>query len=361
MDVAFLLLSAWVHDLDPYMIQLWEGGPIRWYGVSYLAGFVVAWLLMRWVAKAGGGPLKPSQAGDFVVVAAMGAMIGGRLGYCVFYDQSLFLRFESSVPFWGVLMVNQGGMASHGGILGTIAAVLWFAYRNRLSARHLLDHTAFAAPLGLMFGRLANFVNGELYGRPCAPDYPLAVKFPQELHEQALDPVQLQALTPAAELLGTEASTWQTLIISLTSPDESVWRTAAGQIRSMLTQMVVRVPDSPSMAEALAPVLTPRHPSQLYAAASEGVVVMLILLWVWHKPRKPMVVGSWFALAYALMRVLNERFRLPDAQFIASDGGLPLITRGQWLSLALFTVGIITLVWASRSRQEPIAGWRGPA
>jgi len=354
-----LFLSAWVHNLDPYMIKLWEGGPIRWYGMAYLAAFFIGWLLICRVAQASNSPLSPKRVVDFVMAIGMGVIVGGRLGYCAFYEPSLWLDFQGSFPFWGVLQINKGGMASHGGMLGVIVAIGWFAKRNGLPLAHLLDLNCFGAPLGLLFGRLANFINGELYGRACDPSMPLAVKFPQELNEQPLDFNQLAQLTDAAALVNIEPSTWQRLSMDWVNGDQATSAMAYNQIRGVLTDMIHRVPSSPAMVEALAPVLTPRHPSQLYAGITEGVIVMTVLVIAWIKPRKPLIISSLFAITYAMMRIVNEQFRLPDSQFIASDGQLPLITRGQMLSVGLLLAGVIGLIWAIRSKAQPLGGW-GP-
>lgn len=356
-----LLLSAWVHNLDPYMIKLWEGGPIRWYGMAYLLAFVVGWFLIRRITQAGNSPLASQRVMDFVVAIAMGAMVGGRLGYCAFYEPSLLWEFEGALPYWGLLKLNKGGMASHGGMLGVVVAIGWFARRHRLPLAHLLDLNCFGAPLGLLFGRLANFINGELYGRACDPSMPLAVKFPQELNGQPLDLNQLAQLTDAAALVNTEPSTWQRLLMEWVNGDQATSAMAYNQIRGVLTDIIHRVPSSPAMAEALAPVLTPRHPSQLYAGVTEGVIVMAVLVMAWTKPRKPLIISSLFAITYALMRIVNEQFRLPDSQFIAGDGQLPLITRGQMLSVGLLVAGVIGLIWAIRSKAQPLGGWRPQA
>ena len=196
-------LAAWLHNLDPYLIDLhlWEGGPIRWYGLAYLVGFVLGYLLIRRVVKVGICSLNPAGVADLVVVLAVGVVIGGRLGYVLFYQPQLLWSFYGQLPFWGVLAMNQGGMASHGGIIGTILACLWYARRHGHSKLFVLDLLAFGAPLGLFLGRLTNFINGELIGRG-PTEVPWAVKFPQEINQSPeMFQKVIDRLPPASSIL----------------------------------------------------------------------------------------------------------------------------------------------------------------
>jgi len=170
--------AAWVHDLDPFLIQFPKSFPIagiRWYGLSYLAGFVIAWLLIRRVLRVGTQPeatldatgtrrLEPQRAADLVINLAIGIVVGGRLGYVLFYRPELFVEFTSSPPFWGALAINKGGMASHGGMVGGTLAVYYFAWRHKVRPLFLGDLFGFGAPLVLFIGRIANLINAELYG-----------------------------------------------------------------------------------------------------------------------------------------------------------------------------------------------------
>lgn len=330
-------LATYIHQLDPHAIRFTETFSIRWYGLAYLVGFVLGWLLIRRVLKVGRTVMPAAWAADLVMVLALGAVVGGRLGYCVFYEPTLFTSWTpNAAPFWGVLAINRGGMASHGGIIGAALAALWFARQHKQSALFIFDLTSFGAPLGLLLGRLANFVNGELYGRPSAPDMPWAVQFPQELSASN---------DPHAD------AARQAFVQRVDMPDHVGWSWPAEQAQQ----------GNQAVIKALGESLTPRHPSQLYAAFSEGFLVILVLLLVWRKPRKPGMVAAWFCITYAVMRMANEFFRLPDAQFIALDGTLPEITRGQWLSVAVLGFGVFLLVFNRLRKVEPLGSWRrGP-
>ncbi|MEO0475352.1 MAG: prolipoprotein diacylglyceryl transferase, partial [Planctomycetota bacterium] len=264
-----LLAEAWLHNLDPFAIDLRGtfvgdliNGGIRWYGLSYLVGFVIGYFLIRRVLSVGVSPLKPAQAMDLVVTIAIGIVLGGRLGYIVFYQPSLFLEFSNSFPFWGVFRLAGGGMASHGGILGGIAGCFFFAWRQEMLApyktRHLFDLMAFGAPLGLLCGRIANFINGELIGRACDRDFPLAVQFPQEVGEIWIEE-QPEKLADLQQFAAQQGAT-------------------NDQVINIAGHAIDRVQaNDPVWVNHLAQELTTRYPSQLIAGLTEGLVVFVVL------------------------------------------------------------------------------------
>lgn len=325
---AMSTLAAYLHTMDPFAIDFGGGWGIRWYGLSYLVGFYIGYLLIKRVTRAGISTLAPDRVADLVISLALGIVIGGRLGYVLFYRIELLWTFSERFPWWSALAINEGGMASHGGMIGGILASGWFAWRHGQRWSHLLDLFAFGAPPGLFFGRVANFINGELLGRPCDPALPWAVKFPQELH--GWSDGQLQQLDAALVQAGVPPMSIAQIIAAVQAGNREV-------------------------IDVLEPMLTPLHPSQLYAAAGEGLVVFAVLMWTWRRPRKPLLVGSLFCISYACMRILDEMFRQPDEHLGFQALGL---TRGQWLSVGLFMVGLVGLGLWSRSRASPMGGWR---
>jgi phosphatidylglycerol:prolipoprotein diacylglycerol transferase len=253
-----------------------EIGPfaVRWYALAYIAGIFVGW----WYAKRlvanrqlwmpAEPPLKPADIDDFVVWAAIGIILGGRVGYVLFYDLPRFA--ENPLEIFAVW---NGGMSFHGGFLGTILAMVLFARSRRIPAWSLIDVIAASVPFGLFFGRLANFINGELFGRPT--DVPWAMVFP------------------------------------FGGPE-------------------------------------PRHPSQLYEAALEGIVFFLVLRLFTHHFRRlpyPSFVSGIFCVGYGVVRVFIEFFREPDIQIGYLAGGL---TMGMALSIPMVLFGIYLMVKASR-------------
>ena len=341
------LLGAYLHTIDPYAVKLWEGGPVRWYGLSYLLGFALAYMLIRHVVRVGRSTLDPGRVGDFILVMALGVVAGGRLGYVVLYRPELFWSFSGSAPWWGVLAINEGGMASHGGMVGALAASLWYSKMGRRADGgrghrwlHVLDLAAFGAPLGLFFGRIANFVNAELIGRACSPDLPWAVKFPHEMYDwpaKRWEPM----LTLLQGVPGVSRPAPPTLFDSL------LW--AVEQIQ-LGNQEVVQIVE---------PMLTPRHPSQIYQALLEGLLLFAVLVWVWTKPRRPGVVAGWFCVVYGVVRVVGEAFREPDGHIAHLEYAHWGVTRGQWLSVLLVLLGLLLLRVAVRSGAGVMGGWGG--
>jgi len=356
--------EAWVHNISPFLWEITSGFGIRWYGMAYLVSFLIVYMSTLWLARRNLTSLKVEEISDFVTYGAIGALAGGRLGYAVFYAPDLFITFHSNFPFWALLEVNKGGMASHGGFLGVVVGCFLYARKRGHLASHLLDLGSFGAGLGFFFGRLANFINGELYGRECRPDLWMAVKFPSEIYTWgSADVEKLKSLGPAVDALGSVTTSTGEQI----SATADLWREwvntfsfqAQRNIEFFKEAIVLATQKhNTAVISALGPALTPRYPSQLIQAFLEGLLVFLILFWVWRYPRKPGVISAFFGLCYAISRIIGEQFRLPDLQIGFQALGL---TRGQWLSLAMVLSTLIYLIFVLRRRIDRVGGWKGGA
>ena len=277
-----------LHQIDPIAISL---GPVRvhWSGVMYLLGFLLAWWLGRRRIRAGRLPgVDEDGFGDLLFYGLIGVIVGGRLGSVLFYDFNTYLQNPLQV-----LKVWEGGMSFHGGLIGVLVAAWLWSRRHR---RHFFDTMDFLAPLvppGLGFGRIGNYIGGELWGKYTRGDW--GVVFPSGLPEpyRSLDPVALKAQFDAGAL------------------------------------------------DAFA-----RHPSQLYQAFLEGLVLFCVLWWYSAKPRPRYAVSGLFALLYGSFRFLVEFVRMPDAHLGYLAFGW--LTMGQVLSLPLVALGLC-LLWRSRS------------
>lgn len=354
---------AWVHNLDPFAIQFTEAFGIRWYGLAYLMGFITGYFAILKMTRKGGTQFTIEQIADFVTYAAIGVLAGGRLGYCLFYAPDLLTSFDNHFPYWGVLKVNEGGMASHGGILGVLLVSYIYARKNKISFLHCQDLTVYGGSLGFFFGRIANFINGELYGREAPPTFKWPVKFPQEMNlwvqkdfgkmpslsgtVEALG----QMKTDSGEMVPLTAGTWQSWLDNYTRDFGS-----RQNVHATIEQIIAAIQNgNQKVTEAIALVLTPRYPSQLFQAVLEGLLVFLILVWLWRKPRKPGVIAGWFATLYCLARIIGEQFRMPDAHIGFQFLGL---TRGQWLSIAMLAVAVLWLVICMRRNVPKLGGWK---
>jgi phosphatidylglycerol:prolipoprotein diacylglycerol transferase len=299
------MLGYFIDNFDPFIFRLWDNVGPRWYGLAYVLAFLSGFLIVRLLAKRGYCDLPPEQVGDFITWTALcGVLLGGRLGYVLFYRPEMLREPLSILRVW------EGGMSSHGGMFGIMLFVLFYAYRHGLSWRNLGDNLVVAAPLGLFFGRVANFVNGELYGR--ATTVPWAVQFPKELIEN-------RALGDRAVAAAVQ--------IDPTFVDPELIITAA------------RI--NPAFADILRTVLRPRHPSQLYEAFCEGIVLFAILWFVRTRlrTRNGTLIGLFF-ICYALFRIVIENFREPDSPLVG------MFTRGQFLSFFLIALGLAFIVSA---------------
>ena len=327
------LAESYLHNLDPTALQLTDSFGIKWYGLSYLTGFVVAWLIMRWLSSTGRILLNATQVGDFITYAIVGVLVGGRLGYGLFYEPSLFWDFSADFPFWGILAIQRGGMASHGGMIGCLLFMLIFARRSGIPWLHLLDVTAFVAPPGLFFGRLANFINGELWGIPLAADRQSnppwwSIKYPEEIH--ALPIEQIQSLQPL-----------------LQEP----------QAIDLHQQIIIEAyAGNQTLIDSMVSLLPARYPSQFFQAASDGPILMLLLIVVWLVARKPGVVAGWFLIGYGILREVTELFR--ERHVGALEVGE--FRTAMVLSIGLILAGLLMVIWSSTRTTERIGGLLRP-
>lgn len=341
-----------VHDLSPYIFKITEHFGPRWYGFSYLLGFVLAYFIISWLGRRQQTDMTPDKVSDFIMYCAIGTLVGGRLGYCVFYDPELFWSFSSQIPFWKVLAVNEGGMASHGGIIGVIVACWLFGRKHHINWVYLLDLVAIAGPVGIFCGRIANFINGELVGRIAPPDFKYGMKFPTDiLNWPGYEPHRLESLAPVVEKLQVPAQKWTELITQ--------YRTdlnARDELFSIINRVIEGIQNgNGELKAAIAPILDYRYPSQLLAALTEGVITFAVLFFLARKARRPGYIAGSFVICYAVMRIVNEMYRMPDAHLGFQLFGL---TRGQWLSIGMGVVGLVLIVYWSQTQSQIIHGWK---
>ena len=310
------MFAYYLHNLDPFIFRLWDNFGPRWYGMAYVLAFVFAWLLLRVLSKRGYLDLPVSALGDFVTwVAFFGVMVGGRIGYVIFYKPEM-LRDPVSI-----LRVWEGGMSSHGGILGVVIFTLIYSRRHKLPWTNPGDNLCVVAPIGLFLGRCANFINGELYGRVTNVSW--AMQFPKE-HLDAGNAAEADRALAACQQIDP----------SLRSVDS----------------IVDAVRTNPKIADVLRGILTPRHPSQLYEAALEGVVLFAVLWFVRTRFRTPNgLITGLFLIVYSILRIIVENFREPDAPLVG------MFTRGQFFSFFTIAIGVGFIVVARRYPTYPRA------
>ena len=278
---------------------------LRWYALAYIVGILIGWrIVVAAVKRPGlwpprGAPLTPDQVEDLLTWVILGVILGGRLGYVLFYKFSYYLQNPLEI-----FQVWQGGMAFHGGFLGVVVAVWWTCRKYKAPLGDVANLLALATPPALLLGRTANFINAELYGR--ATDAPWGVKFPT----MCFDPVR-QGCPVAGEWFYTGAE-------------------------------------------------VARHPSQLYEAGMEGLILGALLLVLafgrgWLK--RPWSLTGVFLAGYGIARFIVEFFRQPDPQFVSEGNPVGLafhvngygLTMGQTLSLPMILIGLGLLIWSARS------------
>lgn len=278
---------TYLHQIDPIAFSI---GPVavHWYGIMYLLGFGAAWWLGNRRIAAGRLPGVNADAfSDLLFYAMIGVVLGGRIGYMLFYTPEAFLANPALL-----FRVWEGGMSFHGGLIGVLIASLWWSRKHKLHFFDTVDFVAPLVPLGLGFGRLGNFIGAELWGK--TTDGSWGVVFPHSL------PAELAQLSPEA-------------------------------LRSLHASGALDV--------------YARHPSQLYQAVLEGLLLFAVLWCVSAKPRGRYLVGGLFALLYGVFRFAVEFVRMPDNGIYLAWGWF---TKGQLLSIPLILFGLY-LIWRSRS------------
>jgi len=325
------LAESTLHTLDPFVFELTPGVGPRWYGLAYAAGFLSGWCILRELAKRGRIPFSTRDVGDLIFCLMIGVVLGGRLGHCLFYEPHFFIEFGAEFPYWRILAVHQGGMSSHGGVLGVAIACLWFARTRSVAMLVVVDAVAFVAPLGLCFGRLANWVNAELWGKPLAAVMQLnppwwSVKYPDEVFY----------------------SQWNG------STEFAAERIRLGSAFAM--QQYVRdeaYAGNAVMQERLLPTLTAYWPINFMQALSEGVIVFILLAILWATPRRPGLIAGAFLILYGTLRVTTEQFRQADADYLTFAG----VTVPMQLSALMVASGVALLVASKRQQLPRIGGW----
>jgi len=290
--------------IDPIAVSL---GPfaIRWYALAYIVGLIIGWRYCLILSDRPPRLVSRRDIDDFFVWATLGVVLGGRIGFVLFYNLPFYVEHPLQIfELW------HGGMSFHGGALGVSIAIILFARNRRLPVFALSDIVIEAIPIGLFFGRIANFINGELWGR--ITDVPWAMVFP-------------------GGAAGSDA--------------------VAPALRG-LCQSVTFADGSPGLN-------CPRHPSQLYEATCEGVLLFLVLLWAEHRGarRRPGIETGIFLAGYAIARMSGELFRQPDQQlgFLFHIGEFG-VTMGQLLSVPVLIAGALIVWWMWRA--PPVAAER---
>src|SRR3954463_5858531 len=314
------MLAYFVDNFDPFIFRLWDNVGPRWYGFAYVLAFVSAYFAVRLLSRRGDCDLPPEHVSDFITWTALfGVLLGGRIGYVLFYKPEM-LRAPLSI-----LRVWEGGMSSHGGIIGVVVFTLIYSRRHKLPWTNPGDNLCVVAPIGLFLGRMANFINGELYGR--ATNVSWAMQFPKELLERDREGYLVQA-TKVTQAVSSCAS----IDPKLTNPEA----------------IVDAVHQNPNIADALRTILTPRHPSQIYEALLEGMVLFAILWFVRTRFRTPNgFITGLFLICYSVLRIIVENFRQPDAPLVG------MFTRGQFFSFFTVAIGIGFIVVARRVPSYP--------
>lgn len=278
-------------QFDPVALKI-GSIELHWYGLMYLLAFLFAYGLAVYRGKKR-GDFTSEMVSDLIFFGAMGVILGGRIGYMILYGLSDLLANPLNL-----FKVWEGGMSFHGGFLGVVVAMFWFSKKYHKHPFTVLDFIAPCVPTGLLFGRIGNFINGELWGRVSASDLPQLMLFPQAVNAD----FELISVNP-----------------KLVNISQTVQNFA----------------------------LLPRHPSQLYQAFSEGVLLFILLWWFSSKPRPRYAISALFLLGYGISRFTTEFFRQPDVGYALIFGWM---SKGQLYSLPMIIIGVFLMVKAYKHK-----------
>lgn len=259
-----------IHNIDPVAFSIANVVSVHWYGIMYMTALLASWFILHILAKRRGARLNSEEVEDLVTWIILGIILGSRLGYVLFYDLSHYISYPLDM-----FKVWQGGMSFHGGFLGVLSVLLIWSWKKHKNFLDVTDFIAPAVPVGLFFGRMGNFLNGELWG--ITTNIPWAIVFP-----------------------------------------------SGGDLA--------------------------RHPTQLYEAFLEGVLLFVILWMLAKKPRQNGFLSGIFCIGYAFFRSMCEFFRVPDPQY---GYFFEYFTMGQFLSLPMFFIGIYLIARARKLKNSP--------
>ncbi|MEX2583555.1 MAG: prolipoprotein diacylglyceryl transferase [Gemmatimonadota bacterium] len=328
LPILAVLLEIPYHFIDPVAIPLPGPVDIRWYGLGYVFAFTVGYYVLRYLSRDGFLKLDYEAIGDLVFALILGTILGARIGYILFYDFASFADNPARI-----LRIWEGGLSFHGGLAGVVLAAAWFVRKHRINFISLLDSLSLGVPSGIFAVRVANFINGELFGRVTTDEVPWAIRFPTE--------------PTAMQLLGIDQvyGIRERELAVLAAEESGAWAAIRDQV----------------------PL---RHPSQIYEALTEGLLLGIILWTIylvakrrgWRLPTG--LLAGVFLTGYGVFRSIVELFRQPDAQF--RDPNDPLgtvlgpLTMGQTLSLLVVASGVYLLfhAWQNSRRPAPKATGR---
>ena len=315
------LLEIPYHFIDPVAVPLPGPVDIRWYGLGYVVACTIGYYVLRYLSREGFLKLDYQGISDLIFGLIVGTILGARIGYILFYDFASFAENPARI-----IRLWEGGLSFHGGLAGVVLASTWFVRKHKINLIGLLDSLALGVPFGIFAVRIANFINGELFGRVTTDAVPWAVRFPT-------DPVAMQ-------LLGIDRvyGIRERELAVLEAKSSGAWAAIVDQV----------------------PL---RHPSQLYEALTEGFLLAIILWCLYLVARRrgfalpTGLLSGVFLIGYGAFRSFVELFRQPDAQFRGPDDPLGTVlgplTMGQTLSLIVICAGVFLLIRSLTRKPEP--------
>ncbi|MHC4077545.1 MAG: prolipoprotein diacylglyceryl transferase [Planctomycetota bacterium] len=321
---------------DPVLLDLPGPFDLRWYGLMYVVAFLVGHHILTRLARSQFFPLPKERVGDLIFLLIFGVILGGRMGYVLFYPKRDFLEHPLDI-----FKIWEGGLSFHGGLIGVVITFIWFAHRHKISALRLSDCCALATAPGIFFVRMANFVNSELWGRETDASVPWAMRFPRDPEAETL--LQLHEL-PRGDIRSVELA-----IQYAFDRTQAAWQRLLNHVGPAYRDRVTSIQEDLNW-DKIMPGVPLRHPSQIYEGLAEGALLGLVLWFLIKKAGGKLRTGTYsviFLLGYGVARFFLESYREPDRHMGFMLFGW--MTMGQILCAAMAVAALLVL-WFRRGR-----------
>ncbi len=324
---------------------------LHWGGLFLSFSIIAIFVFVHWMVNRQRYELSHSMVFDFIIYLTVGAIVGSRLGYCLFVDSDIFFQFKSAAPYWGVLSPEEGGFSSFGAYVGVLISCMLFTIKFGVSRVYLFDLASIVTPISLFFMRLSSFLTGELFGREADQNFPFSVKVINEILFWPKENLEkIKQLSPIFEKINVRSETLQESLNQYPTNVESQI-----QIHQYLVQAIDYLIKNPNeYFEKVFPLLKSRYPIQIIEAGVQGALIFLILLMAWSGARRPGFITALFLILFSVSEIVLDPYRFQN-----SLEGRILFGLSEQVVIAIIglIIGLLMMLVWNRSEILKTPGW----